>query len=82
MWTYFLKQNTLFSKDPNEVRAVMQESPYSDLFGEELPGNTGKFIGYKIVAAWMEQREQKNIEFDVLLKTPASTIFENSKYRP
>lgn len=82
IWTYFLKQNTLFSKDPNEVRAVMQESPYSDLFGEELPGNTGKYIGYKIVTAWMEKREQKNIEFEALLKTPSSIIFETSKYKP
>ena len=82
IWTYFLKQNTLFSKDPNEVRAVMQESPYSDLFGEELPGNTGKYMGFKIVTAWMEKREQKNIKFDVLLKTPSNIIFENAKYKP
>lgn len=82
MWAYFLKQNTLFSKDPNVVRAVMQESPYSDLFGEELPGNTGKYMGYKIVTAWMEKRAQKNMEFDALLKIPATTIFENSKYKP
>jgi uncharacterized protein YjaZ len=82
IWAYFLKQNTLFSKDPNEVRAVMQDSPYSDLFGEELPGNTGKYIGYKIVTAWMEKRKQKNIEFEVLLKTPSTIIFENAKYKP
>jgi uncharacterized protein YjaZ len=82
MWSYFLKQNTLFSKDPNEVRAVMQESPYSDLFGEQMPGNTGKFIGYKIVTEWMEKRQQKNTSFEALLNTPSATIFEQSKYNP
>ncbi len=82
MWSYFLKQNTLFSKDPNEVRAVMQESPYSDLFGEQMPGNTGKFIGYKIVTEWMEKRQQKNTSFEALLNTPSATIFEESKYNP
>lgn len=82
MWAYFLKQNILFSKDPNEVRAVMQESPYSDFFGEELPGNTGKYIGYKIVTQWMSKKEQKNIGFEALLNTPSAIIFESANYAP
>ena len=82
MWNYLLKQQTLFSKNPNDIRSVMQESPYSDLFGEDMPGNTGKFIGYKIVTAWMNQRKQEKISFETMLNTPSNIIFEAAKYAP
>lgn len=82
MWNYFLKQQTLFSKNPNDIRSVMQESPYSDLFGEDMPGNTGKFIGYKIVAAWMKKPEQEKTSFETLLNTPSNIIFEAANYVP
>ncbi len=80
IWTYLLKQNTLFSKDPSVVRSVMQEGAYSDMFGEDVPGNVGKYIGYKIVSAWMNQQEK--MSFDSLLLAPPDKIFEAAKYAP
>lgn len=82
IWAYLLKQNLLFSKDPNMIRSFMQESPYSDLFGEALPGNTGKYIGLQIVSAWMQKKENHATSFEQLLHTPAQLIFESSAYQP
>ena len=80
IWTYLLKQNTLFSKDPTVVRSIIQEGVYSDIFGEAVPGNVGKYIGYKIVSAWMSQQDK--MSFDSLLLTSPDKIFEAAKYTP
>jgi len=80
IWTYLLKQNTLFSKDPSVVRSIIQEGAYSDMFGEEVPGNVGKYIGYKIVSAWMKQQDK--VSFTDLLVASPDKIFEEAKYAP
>ncbi len=82
MWHFLLQQNALFSKTPADINAWMQEAPYSDLFGEQIPGNAGKYIGYKIVCAWMSNKAQQKISDDILLHTPAQKIFEEAKYQP
>jgi hypothetical protein len=82
MWRFLMQQNTLFSKSPTDIRSWMQEAPYSDLFGEQIPGNAGKYVGYKIVCAWMSNKAQEKLSDDALLHTPAQKIFEEAKYQP
>jgi len=77
IWTFLSSQNRLFSVDPNLTSAILREAPYNDYFGEDIPGNVGKYIGYRIVQSWMNQ--QKGIsktDLNQLLKTPAKTIFD------
>jgi len=77
IWTFLSSQNRLFSVDPNMTAAILREAPYNDYFGEEIPGNVGKFIGYRIVQSWMKQQDGKSkSDLNQLLKTPAMTIFD------
>jgi hypothetical protein len=79
IWTFLSSQNRLFSVDPNLTAAILAEAPYNDYFGEQIPGNVGKYIGYTIVKSWMKQQEgnSKN-DLNQLLKTPAKTIFDQA----
>ena len=79
IWTFLSSQNRLFSVDPSLTAAILAEAPYNDYFGEEIPGNVGKYIGYTIVKSWMKQQEG-NLKNDLnrLLKTPAKTIFDQA----
>ena len=77
IWTFLSSQNRLFSVDPNLTSAILTEAPYNDYFGEEIPGNVGKYIGYSIVKSWMHQQKGKSSNnLNQLLKTPAKTIFD------
>ncbi len=80
IWTFLSSQNRLFSVDPNLTSAILTEAPYNDYFGEDIPGNVGKYIGYKIVSSWMQQQNGKSkSDLVLLLKTPALTIFNQVK---
>jgi len=79
IWTFLSTQNRLFSVDPNLTSAILRDAPYNDYFGEDIPGNVGKYIGYCIVQSWMSQQKGKSkTDFNQLLKTPAKTIFDQA----
>lgn len=80
IWTFLATQNRLFSVDPNLTNAILSEAPYNDYFGEDIPGNVGKYIGYSIVQNWMRQQKGKSkTDLKELLKTPAMTIYNQSE---
>jgi hypothetical protein len=80
IWTFLSSQNRLFSVDPNLTHAILGEAPYNDYFGEDIPGNVGKYIGYCIVKSWMEQQNGKSkSDLKALLKTPALQIFNQAE---
>jgi hypothetical protein len=77
IWTFLSSENRLFSVDPNLTTAILREAPYNDYFGEDIPGNVGKYIGYRIVQSWMNQQKGKSkSDLNQLLKTPAKTIYD------
>lgn len=77
IWTFLSSQNRLFSVDPTLSNAILTEAPYNDYFGEDIPGNVGKYIGYSIVSEWMSQQKGKaKSDLNQLLKTPAKTILD------
>ena len=79
IWTFLSSQNRLFSVDPNLTSSILREAPYNDYFGEDIPGNVGKFIGYSIVKSWMNQQKgNSKSDLNQLLKTPAKAIFDQA----
>ncbi len=81
IWTFLSSQNRLFSVDPSLTTAILTESPYNDYFGADIPGNVGKYIGYAIVQSWMKQQKGKSKNnLNLLLKTPAKTIFDQADF--
>ena len=79
IWTFLSSQNRLFSVDPSLTTAILTEAPYNDYFGEDIPGNVGKYIGYGIVKSWMKQQKGKSKnDLNLLLKTPAKSIFDQT----
>jgi hypothetical protein len=82
VWSYLLHEKLVFSTNPSDIDNFMQDAASSNTFGEALPGNIGKYIGFKIVNAWMQQKAQKEISMETLLNTPSDKIFETAAYNP
>jgi uncharacterized protein YjaZ len=79
IWTYLSAENRLFSLDPNFIHSMLGEAAYHDLFGANLPGNVGKYMGYTIVRDWMRQQKKADkSDLNKLLKTPAMNIFQEA----
>lgn len=82
IWAYLLHEKLSFSTNPSDIDNFMQDAESSSIFGESLPGNVGKYIGFKIVSSWMQQNAQKGISMEMLLNTSADKIFESAAYNP
>jgi hypothetical protein len=82
IWEYLLHEKILYSIEFSDIDNFMQEGYQSSIFSESVPSNVGKYIGYKIVTAWMQQKKQKGITMQDLLNTPADKIFETAGYAP
>ncbi len=83
IWSFIVNQKLMYSVAQRDVQDIMHEASHNDYFGEDIPGDVGRYIGYKIVAAWVNKQPDKNkSNLQFLLNTPAEQIFEAAKYTP
>ena len=82
IWDYIIHEKLSFSSDITDIDNFMQEGESSNIFSEAIPSNVGKYIGYRIVDAWMQQKAQKGVSMEAMLATPADKIFSTSSYAP
>jgi hypothetical protein len=79
IWNFFLDQN-LFSIDPDLNKNFIGDAPSTQGMPDVSPGNIGQWVGLRIVQKYASLHT--DISPDQLLKTPAKTIFEETKYKP
>jgi len=82
MWRYFIEKELLYSTDPKLGARFINPAPFSKFYLEidnESPGMLGRYLGWKIVRAYMENNKTSTQQ---LMVTDAEEIFTNSKYKP
>lgn len=81
MWSFFSEQNLVYETNVIKINKYINPSPDSPGMPVEAPGQTGNYIGYQIINAYMEKRP--NTSLDQLLKEKdAQAILEIAKYKP
>jgi hypothetical protein len=83
IWNYFIDNELLFDTSLDPKRRFIFPAPFSKFrtsFDNQTPGSIGKWVGYQIVAAYMDKADQSAAK---LLNHPDPlTLFKNSKYKP
>ncbi|WP_290627005.1 gliding motility lipoprotein GldB [Altibacter sp.] len=82
MWRYFVENELLYSTDPKLPPRFINPAPFSKFYLEidnESPGMTGRYLGWQIVASYMENNAASLQQLSIL---EAEEIFKNSKYKP
>ena len=73
----------LLSKERIDALNTLGDAKQNSLLGAPLPGNIGKYIGYKMVSAYMKkQRKSSYDDLEKLAETPASVIYAEAGYQP
>lgn len=80
IWTHLLKNENLYSIDPSTIQTYIGEAPFTQGLPEDVPGNIGPWVGWRIVQAYAQRNNKKSLK--EILATPARTLYEESKYRP
>jgi hypothetical protein len=80
MWKYLAEQKILFSTDRMTIRKFMDEAPFTRDFGNESPGRTGVWIGYRVVSSYMKatRKDIRNLSENINPKE----ILSGSRYHP
>lgn len=82
MWRVFVDESLLYSTDPSLQSRFILPAPFSKFYLEvdqSTPGGVGKYIGYRIVKAYMENNDTT---VNAMLSLPADVIFNKSGYKP
>ncbi len=82
MWRYFVEKELLYSTNPKLGARFISPAPFSKFYLEidnDSPGMLGRYLGWKIVRAYMENNDT---EIQQLMITDADEIFRKSKYKP
>lgn len=82
MWRFFIDESLLYDTDPKLGNRFINRAPFSKFYLEidnESPGRVGAWLGWQIVRAYTENNK---VNVKELLTMDATTIFNNSKYKP
>jgi len=84
MWLYFIDNKLLFDTNDQIKRKFIAPAPFSKFgmpFDNQTPGMVGRWLGYKIVAAYMNNNPTVSLQ-DLMANSNSKLIFKNSKYKP
>lgn len=81
VWSFFIDNKLLYTKDPNLLMKYVGEGPSTNGFPGDSPGNIGLYVGYRIVEAYMQQHPEVTLP-RLMEFTDLHALFQSSKYKP
>jgi hypothetical protein len=81
IWDLFATQNLLYETSLTRIQKLIGPSPDSPGMPKEAPGNTGSWLGWQIVKAYMLKHPQTTLQ-QLLALDNAQEILDQSGYRP
>ena len=82
IWRYFIERELLYSTDNMLAPRFLDPAPFSKFrleLDNESPGRLGRYMGWQIVRAFMNNNDVKLIQ---LLGLSSDEIFKKSNYKP
>ena len=71
----------LINTDPKMLRLYLEESPFTQIYGNESPPRLGHFTGWMIVRSYMEKHPEITLP-QLMYEIDYETIFQEASYRP
>jgi len=82
IWTHFIEKELLYSTNNKLDARFLNLAPFSKFYLEldsESPGGIGRYIGFRIVDAYMKNND---VSLQELIGKSTEEIYNNSKYKP
>jgi len=81
MWSSIVERKHLFTTDRLIIQKYLNDAPFSYYFGQESPGRTGVYLGYRIVENYIKRNPEISLQ-QLMEQTDYHRIFRGSGYRP
>jgi hypothetical protein len=80
IWGFFLQNTDLYTIDADIIKNYIGEGPKTQGMPEGSPGNIGAWVGWQIVKKYVgDHIDLRPVD---VMRIPARTLFEDSKYKP
>ena len=83
IWRFFIERELLYSTEAELDARFLMPAPFSkfrlEMVDNESPDRLGRYIGWQIVRAFMENND---ISLQQLFNLPAEEVFKRSNYKP
>lgn len=82
LWAFYLEEQLFYTTDNYKIKRLVFPAPNSTALRmpPETPGQTGNYLGLKIVESFMKRNPETGI--DQLLSIDAQNLLEQSKFKP
>lgn len=81
VYIFLQSEELLYETDTRKFRKYIDPSPNSPGMPAAAPGRSANYLGWKIVAAWMQQHPEASIN-ELLSISDGQRILEESRYKP
>ncbi len=81
IWSYFLSGNMLYSTELMKFNKFINPSPSSPGMPKEAPGQTGSYIGYHLIKAYMQKHSKMTMD-ELISQKDAQLILRESRFKP
>ncbi|MDD2284639.1 MAG: hypothetical protein PHQ11_04485 [Paludibacter sp.] len=81
IWTSILEQKHLYSTDYMLINQYINPAPFTSPVSNESPGRLGTWVGYQIVAKYMQNNKDVSLP-ELMQNENYQALLEQSLYRP
>lgn len=81
MWSSMVERKHLYVTDRMIIQKYVNDTPFTYYFGQESPGKTGVYSGYRIIESYMKRNTDITLH-QLMKKTNYHQIFIEAAYRP
>ncbi|MBX7203727.1 MAG: hypothetical protein K1X77_11705 [Bacteroidia bacterium] len=88
IYNFFIRQNYLYDKTPQTIMPYVHEGPFArgleaaDDVVKVSPGNVGSWLGYRIVASYMQQYPKTTLSELLNGHHDPARFLDSAKYKP
>jgi hypothetical protein len=82
MWAFLVEHKHLYSNDRVKIiQKYVNDAPFTYHFGQNSPGRTGIYLGYKIILSYLKKNPETTLA-QLMEKRDYHKFFISSGYRP
>lgn len=82
IYNFFASDNLLYNTQGQKIASYVDPSPVSSGMPKEAPGNTGSWLGWQIVKAWMKEHPKVTLAELLARNDDAATFLQEAHYKP
>lgn len=81
IWHHMMDQRDLFKTEHLVISNYLNDGPFTSEISQDSPGRVGIWMGWRIVASYMEHNEHVTLQ-ELMSEADAQKILDLSAYRP